>query len=232
MGKQHLDNSPSQKKNVSKPERILSSLAGGALLANGLIGKKSPLKILAGGFLLYRGLTGNCPAYSAAAKLNIRHPKNITIKTSLTVNKPIAEVYAFWRNLENLPLFMKHLESVQVTDRITSIWRAKVPGRLGTVEWKSSLFLDQENERIGWRSDEGADIMNSGTVHFKDGGKFGTEIHAIISYHAPAGILGEGIGRLLNPIFEGMVQEDIKNFKRYIETGEIPTIEGQPSGSN
>jgi len=222
MGKQHLSNTPLQKKNVSDSERILSGLAGGALLAHGLFGKKSPFKILAGGFLLYRGATGNCPAYAAVSRLDTdRHLKNSIINTSLIVNKPVSEVYDFWRNLENLPLFMKHLESVKVTDRITSIWKVKVPGGLGTVEWKSTLFLDQENERIGWRSDEGSDITNSGMIHFKDIGKFGTEIHAIISYHAPAGIVGEAIGKLLNPMLERIVLEDIRNFKHYIENGEL-----------
>lgn len=230
MGKQHLSNQPDQ--NVSESERMISAVAGAGLLTSALFGKAKPLKMLAGGFLLYRSATGNCPAKTALSNLDIsNHSRNITIKTTLTVNKPIEQVYRFWRKLENLPLFMKHLESVTVTGETTSRWKARIPGGLGTIDWDSTIFLDEPNERIGWRSNEGADIENAGTVHFKDGGKFGTEIHAIISYHAPAGIIGEGLGRLLNPVFETMVLEDIRNFKRYIETGEIPTIEGQSSGN-
>src|SRR5690606_29368582 len=103
---------------------------------------------------------------------------------------------------------------------------------LGTIDWHATIVHDEMNKRIGWRSDEDASVENAGTIHFRDAGKFGTELLAIISYVAPAGKLGEGVGRLLNPAFEGMVREDIKNFKRYIESGEIPTISGQPSGTN
>ena len=221
------------KNNISENERLLSALAGAALLGHGLVGKKNFLETLVGAFFLYRSAAGHCPAYAAIGKTGINfHTKNIAIKTSVTVNKPIAEVYSFWRNLENLPHFMLHLESIQITGEKTSLWKAKVPGGLGTVNWESTIVLDQLNERIGWKSNDDALIENAGTVHFKDGGKFGTEVHAHISYHAPAGKLGEGVGRLLNPVFEAMVREDIKNFKRFIESGEIPTIGGQASGKN
>jgi uncharacterized membrane protein len=220
--------------NVTVPERVVSVLAGTFLLYRAL--KKRNLGIINGaaaGFLLYRGLSGNCPAYGAMGKKKLADPvKNINIRTTVTVNKPRHEVYAFWRKLDNLPLFMKHLHSVEVLDDKQSQWKARIPGGFGTIQWKAEITKDEDESLLGWNSLPGATIENAGKVMFKDAGENGTEIHAVISYRAPLGAVGEGVARLLNQVFEDMVKEDIRNFKRYIETGEIPTIEGQPSGRN
>ena len=141
-------------------------------------------------------------------------------------------MYHFWRQLENLPAFMKHLKSVVVTDEKSSTWEAQIPGKLGTIGWTSEIIADVPNEFLAWKSLPGAQIENTGTISFVDAGKFGTEVHIEIAYHAPGGTLGSGAAKLLNPLFEAMVKEDIKNFRRYIETREIPTIENQPSGKN
>src|SRR5688572_24868264 len=104
--------------NVGNNERIASAAIGAFLLSSG-IGNllKHPIsglvKTALGGVLLYRGISGNCPVYSSMGKTKgVAHTQAINIRTSLIVNKPKDEVYAFWRKLENLPLFMKHLSSV------------------------------------------------------------------------------------------------------------------------
>jgi uncharacterized membrane protein len=220
--------------NVSVPERVASVIAGSWLLLRAL--KKRNTGILnasAAGYLLYRGLTGYCPGYAVAGKKKLPDPvKNINIRTTLTVNKPRREVYAFWRKLENLPLFMKHLKSVEVIDDRQSHWRARIPGGLGTIQWKAEITKEEDHYLLGWNSLPGAAVDNAGKVVFKDAGENGTEVHVVITYRAPLGVAGESVARLLNQVFEDMVKEDIRNFKRYIETGEIPTIEDQPSGRN
>ena len=128
---------------------------------------------------------------------------------------------------------MRHLKKVQVLDETTSEWTASIPrlpGKLGTVSWKSEIVKDDPGALLSWKSLPGSAIENAGKVSFNDAGKFGTEVHVVISYHAPLGLVGEKAGKLLNPLFEKMVREDIRNFKRFIETGEIPTTEGQPVG--
>lgn len=217
--------------NVGTTERVISTLAGAYVLYDALVKeKKSILKGFLVSFLLFRGATGICPVYKAIEKGKEGfRTQNINIKTKLSVRKPRNEVYEFWRRLENLPLFMKHLKSVKTINEKTSEWEANTPGGVGSLQWKSEIVKDIPNEHIGWQSLPDATIVNAGNVKFIDAGKFGTEVHVVISYHAPGGIAGEGIGRSLNPVFENMVREDIKNLKRYMETGEIPTIEGQPS---
>jgi uncharacterized membrane protein len=215
-------------KNVGRTERIISAIAGSLLMFHGLRKGRKLSEVPLGSFLLFRGATGYCPVKEKIVGQNGIHtiqeskaavlPQRIHIDTSVTINKPKSEVYAFWRKLENLPLFMKHLESVTVIDTKNSLWSAKIPGGLGTIDWESEITNDQVNENISWRSLPESEIRNSGVVHFKDAGPGKTELHATISYEAPGGIIGEKVGKLLNPVFEKLVKSDIENFKKYLES--------------
>jgi uncharacterized membrane protein len=220
--------------NVGRPERLLSVIGGGYLLYNAIAERKAGVyQTLAGSYLLLRGFTGFCPLYRAAGKTEVDfRTQNINIKAALTINRPREQVYAFWRRLENLPLFMKHLKRVEVIDEKTSEWKAVVPGEWGAITWRSEIVKDDPGSTLSWHSLPGSAIENAGKITFSDAGRFGTEIHVVISYHAPLGLLGEKTIRLFNPVFEDIVKEDVRNFKRYMETGEIPTIEGQSSGRN
>lgn len=203
--------------NVDIPERIGSVLAGSWLLLNGL-GKGSLLRMGIGAYLVYRGAAGHCPLYSAIGKPHLPDPvKNINIRVIAQVNRPRAELYAFWRELENLPLFMRHLKSVKQKDKRTSHWEAYVPGGLGTVQWDAVIVEDQPNTVIGWNSLPGSLIENAGKVEFREIGDGWTEVYVMITYRAPLGAVGQGLSWLLNPVFEKLVRQDIKDFKRYAE---------------
>lgn len=211
--------------NVGAPERVLS-VAGGALLLFDILSKKktSLLQTIAGTYLLLRGVTGFCLAYDRLGKKEIDfRTQNINIRTSLTVNRPRDQVYAFWRRLENLPLFMKHLKKVEVLDESRSEWTAAVSGGIGTITWTSEIVKDDPGDTLSWHSLPGSSVENAGKITFSDAWNAGTAVDIVISYHAPLGLLGEKAGRILNPIFEKMVKDDLRNFKRYIETTGIPT---------
>jgi uncharacterized membrane protein len=220
--------------NIGTSERVLSVLGGAWLLFDAIIKRKTNiLQTMAGSYLLMRGVTGVCLAYQGLGKTSVEYkPQNINIKTTLTVNRPRDQVYAFWRRLEQLPQFMRHLKRVEVLDEKTSEWTAnipEIPGNLVTVSWKSEIVKDDPGALLSWHSLPESTIENAGKVTFSDAGESGTELNVVITYHAPLGLLGEKAGRLLNPMFEKMVKEDIGNFKQLIETGEIPTAEGQSS---
>jgi uncharacterized membrane protein len=223
---------PGLGKNINQAERIVSFASGSYMLYKALSGNKSKVKTLAASYLIFRGATGYCPLYHALKIDETKAVENIRVKSFITVNKPRLAVYAFWRQLSNLPLFMKHLESVTLTDTDHAIWKAKIPGKLGTLDWTSEITEEVAGEYISWKSVEGSQVENMGVVQFKDAGKFGTEVHIELSYHAPAGAIGEGIAKLLNPVLERMIKEDIKNFRKYFETGEVPTYEGQSTGKH
>jgi len=217
------------KTNVGGAERILSIIGGAYLLYDAIIRRKAnPIQTMSASYLMLRGVTGFCLAYRGIGKTAVDfRPQNINIRTSVTVNRPRDQVYGFWRRLENLPQFMKHLQRVEILNDNISEWKAVIPGDLGTLTWKSEIVKDDPGALLGWQSLPGSSIENAGKITFRDSGNSGTEIQAVISYHAPLGIVGEKTIRLFNPLFEKMVEEDIKNFKRFIEAGEIAKLEGR-----
>lgn len=215
--------------NIGKIERMASIVAGAGLLFQGLV-KSDDLKLkvpmaLTGGYLLFRGATGHCIGYSLAGKKKLPDTvKNINIITKLTVNSPREVVYDFWRKLSNLPLFMEHLEKVEVLDEQRSHWVAKVPGGIGTIEWDAEIVKEIDGELLGWNSLPHASINNAGKVEFRDAVGGGTELTVVITYRAPFGDVGEGIASLFNPMVKKMITKDVQGFKRYIEAGDIATV--------
>ena len=211
--------------NVGNNERIVSAALGAFILSSGLSNLfrhplEGLLKTALGGVLLYRGASGNCPIYTSMGKTKgAAHTQAVNIRTTLMVNKPKAEVYAFWRKLENLPLFMKHLASVTEIDSKHSHWEASLPGNIGKIKWNAEIVKEEEGSMIGWQSISNSMINNAGKVNFSDAqdGQ-GTELDVVISYHPPAGEIGSGVAKLLNPVFEKMIRQDVMNFKEYIET--------------
>lgn len=213
---------PGLRVNVSKTERVIAAAVGGYLLYRAFTNNKSKAKKVVegvtGGGLLARAISGYCPAYDLIENADKLKGSNVTVTASLSVNAPVEKVYEAWRKLENLPLFMQHLDSVMVLDQFTSEWKAKIPGGLGTtVSWKAEILMDEPNELLSWHSMPGSTVNNAGKVKFKD--NIGsTEIEVTISYHAPLGAAGAAGARLLTPLFERMLQSDIAGFKEYIES--------------
>lgn len=206
--------------NLSRNERVASLLGASFLLLIGMSKKNLNFtKLSTAGYLIYRGMSGNCPLYRALGKNNLNvHPENVNIRTSVVINQPRMELYQFWRNLENLPLFMKHLKSVKQHDDKTSDWSAKLPGGAGTIEWQSEIVKDEPGLLLGWQSVNEPPVMSAGKVEFKELSPTTTEVDIVISYRAPLGILGEKAARLINPVFERLVTHDIHYFKHYAET--------------
>ncbi len=232
-------------KNVSDVERAASAVAGGAMVAYGLKqgGMLGTAMSLLGGGLLLRGATGHCPAYEAAG-IDTAHKRSgnpnspfgkgwlsgkVHVTRSITINRSQEELYRFWRNFENLPAFMKHLETVSNREGNLSHWKAKAP--LGqSVEWDAEVTSDIANERIGWKSVEGSDIANSGVVEFRPTTNRGTEVRVVMTYEAPGGKLGSFLAWLFGEEPSTQIAEDLRRFKMLMETGQIITVEGQPSG--
>lgn len=149
----------------------------------------------------------------------------IHVTRTIAINRPPEDLYRFWRDFENLPRFMNHIEEVRVIDNRRSHWRAKGPAGM-TIEWDAEVTEDKPNERIAWRSLDGADVDNSGSVQFKRGpGGRGTEVRVEIHYAPPGGRLGATIARLFGEDPGQQVREELRAFKQLMETGEIPRSE-------
>jgi uncharacterized membrane protein len=145
----------------------------------------------------------------------------IHVVKSITVNRTPAEVYAFWRDLQNLPTFMRHLESVRV-DNGRSTWTAKGPA--GTrIEWQAEIVRDSPNEAIAWKSVPGTTaVPNGGVVRFVPApGDRGTEIHLELAYSPPGGAIGAAFAKLFGEEPSQQVAGDLRRLKQVLETGEV-----------
>jgi uncharacterized membrane protein len=152
------------------------------------------------------------------------------VEHSLVVNKPPQECYAYWRDLANLPRFMRMVHSITVQDDRRSHWVVRTPAG-GKLEWDSEITTDRPGERITWHSTEGSSITHAGSVRFEPapGGR-GCIVRVLMHYRPPMGRASVGLMKLLGRDPSSETLEDLRRFKQVIETGEIPTTEGQPSG--
>jgi uncharacterized membrane protein len=159
------------------------------------------------------------------------HDHGIPIEQSVIINRSADDLYGYWRNFTNLPHFMESVESVQRQGDGRSHWIVKGPAGK-SVEWDAEIINDEPGRLIAWRSLPDADVDHAGTVRFEPatGGR-GTRIHVSIKYAPPAGKLGVAVAKLFGEDPKKQVREDLRRFKALMETGEIPTTEGQSRGA-
>ena len=147
----------------------------------------------------------------------------IKFKKSITIDRPAAELYAFWRNLENIPLFVEILESVQVLDNNRSVWTVRTPGGY-PLHWKAEIVTDRVNEMIGWRSSPDSEIETAGSIRFEPApGNRGTVVRVAFEYSPPAGRAGAAVASAFGNRPGALVDLALRRFKQRMETGEITT---------
>jgi uncharacterized membrane protein len=180
-------------------------------------------KRLAAATAAVAGVTALDLACSLQLSRNGDHAEStaVLVRKATTVNRPVGEVYRFWRDFENLPRFMHHLESVQTTGEGHSRWTAKAPaGR--TVEWEARITEDTPDEVIAWESLPESDVQSRGMVQFQPApGDRGTEVLVAFEYEPPAGRLGAAVAKLFGEEPGQQVQEDLRRFKQMMEIGEL-----------
>ncbi|HYB97900.1 MAG TPA: SRPBCC family protein [Candidatus Limnocylindrales bacterium] len=236
----HTSHQPSSKDiNVGGLDRLLSIVGGGALAIYGLSqvarGRRSGVPFgLLGGALLQRGATGHCMIYQklriTTADLgprpyNVAVPDRLGIKVerSIVIERSPEELYRFWRNFENLPRFMDHLESVHVDPDGVSHWTATGPA--GTsFHWQAEVYNEKENEMIAWRSLPGSDVDHAGSVHFEPSAQVGaTCVRVYLKYDPPAGLVGAAVARLFGEEPGQQIEEDLQTLKRVMESADWAT---------
>ncbi|MCU0570483.1 MAG: SRPBCC family protein [Oculatellaceae cyanobacterium Prado106] len=140
----------------------------------------------------------------------------LSVKKTITVKRSPDELYHYWRNFENLPSFMNHLETISVKDDKHSHWVAKAP--LGMkVEWDAEIIDETENRSIVWRSMEGADVDSVGSVTFNDANGSGTEVKVVMQYNPPGGAVGAIAAAIFGENPEQQLDEDLQRFKQVME---------------
>ena len=244
------DTSVAAHKNVGDAERVISVAAGAVLAVYGLDRQdvRGGLLAVVGGELIRRGATGHCLLYEAlnvstardathhglhrdlpaSRAATVRASRAVKIEHSVTVMRPAAELYAFWRDPANVPRVVEFIQSVETLSETTVRWRARGPGGM-TIEWDAQIVNDIPNELLAWKSVGDADIPNAGSMHFRPApdGK-GTEVRFVLEYEPPAGHLGAWLVKLVKANPEEQLRTALLRFKQLAEasellTGEAPT---------
>jgi uncharacterized membrane protein len=216
---------------MSGTQRALC-LAGSVLLLLQAVRARSPSTRIALGAaastLAFSGVTGNGPSgfrRATAAK------EPLHVLRTVMVNRPAEEIYAVWRNFENLPTIMQHLDSVRVLDAKRSLWRARSPFG-GTVEWEAELTHEVPDRELGWRSLPGSEVESTGVVRFEPSPLgYGTQLQVEMVYAPPAGKLGATVARMLGEEPHQQIDDDLQRFKQRMETpGALPSSGAPPLG--
>jgi uncharacterized membrane protein len=194
-------------------------LGGGALAVYGLTRRSLPGLAIAGagGALVYAGAKANSV------------PRGVSAHATMLVNCSPQEAYQFWRQFENLPVFMTHLDAVtQIGDRK---YRWEVPVAGSHITWDVEIISERENQGLAWRSVPGAETGMEGSVEFQSApADRGTLVVLTMQHVFPTGTLGRALAKIFGKYPEFVLRQDLRRFKALVETGEIPTTEGQSHG--
>jgi uncharacterized membrane protein len=220
-------------------ERLGMATTAGVLIAYGLRHRSPAGAMLAVGAVpfAYKSMTGHWPSASRSAhhgdtRAALSGSRGIHVRESVRIERPLAEVYRFWRQVENLPRFMTHLKSVTQLSDGRWRWVAEGPGNVA-VEWDAEIINEVENKVIGWRSLPGSDVATAGSVNFESvrGGR-STQISVHLQYAAPGGRLGALVASIAGREPSQTIREDLRRLKQLLEAGEIAraTAEALPGG--
>ncbi|MGN6367256.1 MAG: SRPBCC family protein [Phycisphaerae bacterium] len=224
--------------NVGADERAVSIAAGSIVTLMGLARSGLPRLLFTGlgGAMLYRGISGQCSMYKALG-INTNdqdlESTGIHVAVSYLINTTPEDLYNRWKNMENLPSIMSNLISVQKLGEKRSRWTAAAPSFAGgQIEWEAETVRDEPNTVIAWQSLPGSSVDTRGEVRCEKAlGDRGTMLHVVLDYKPPFGQTGHYIAKLFGKSADSQIKEDLRKLKRLIETGEVPTTEGQPTGS-
>jgi len=217
--------------NVGTIERILSGAAGIAVVGLSMQRRRlRPFLLPIGTGLIARAVTGRCAVNRALGRNSaagerhtspvgsVHRGQGIKVEETIFIERSPEELYAFWRNLENLPRFMEHLESVTVLDDRRSHWVAKGPAG-SSIEWDAEIHNEIDDELIAWRSLPGSEVNNAGSVHFRSAGDGLTEVRVVLSYEPPAGRVGAAVAKLFGEEPSQQVSDDLDRFREVMESG-------------
>jgi len=214
--------------------RVVGDVKDLVLLGRALDGKKGDetrIGAAAASVIGVAALDAVAAVQGTRAPTRMEKDRQVRVTAAVTAKRPVEEVYGFWRDFENLPRFMAHLDSVEPGEHGRSHWRAKAPaGR--SVEWDAEVIQDVGNRLIAWRSLEGSTIDNTGTVRFTPApGDRGTEIRLDMEYVPPAGKAGAAAAKLFGEEPKQQVNDDLRRLKQVMETGGVVRSEGSPEGA-
>ncbi len=223
---------------VGMAERVVSATVGGTLFGIGMARRslRGVVMVLVGGWLLYRGFTGRgrslrslAPGATERRARREAGTDGVEVTRSITVGLPAEELYDRWQDPGTLSQVFGHVAEVTQTGEDRHRWRVRGPlGR--TLEWDARIVADDPGERLRWRSVDGAALPAEGSVQFRPApGDQGTEVALRLRLDPPGGNLGRWVFERLGFVPDAAAGTALRRFKSLVETGEIPTLERNPS---
>jgi uncharacterized membrane protein len=225
--------------NISDLERLASVISGGAVIA---LSARQPRRYLAGlamgTGLVLRGVTGRCPVTALRRQGRLRDDtrkalggaRGIRLEASVTIARPVEEVFERFRRFDDLPNFMRAIERIDLSGARQSHWVIRAPAGL-KVEWDAAIINDEPPTRLAWRSLPGADVASAGSVRFQALPRGGTAVHVLLQYEPPFGKTGASLASLLGHSPAALLREDLRRFKQVMEAGEIPRADHRAGGA-
>jgi uncharacterized membrane protein len=191
--------------------RVLGgALAIYCLTRRGTLG--AVLRTLGAGMLV--GAKGRV-AFSGSGLSSLDRRRAVDIQKTLYIEAPIDQVYGFWSNYENFPLFMSHVREVEDLGQGRSHWSVSGPGGV-PIEWNAAVTQQTPNEVIAWRSEPGSMLENAGIIRFISSGT-GTRVDLRLCYHPPAGGAGQAVAELLGSDPRAKLNQDLGRMKALLE---------------
>jgi uncharacterized membrane protein len=222
--------------NVGSTERLVTLLAGAALLGYAWKNQSKKVGLMSAGLLL-RGATGYCPGYAA---MGVDHTdtrdalsagRGVHVRESITINAPAEEIYRFWRRLDQLPGVMPHLDKVEQLDAKRSRWTAKAFDAV-PVSWEAEIINEVPFDIIAWKTLPGEAVQHAGSVNFKPAPTgMGTEVRVHLQYAAPGGKAGSWLAWLAGQDPAKLTRDGLRALKRQLEGGPLDVVQPLPSPS-
>lgn len=171
--------------------------------------------------LLTLAALGAAMAVDVTAALATGRRRAFHVRKSITINRSPEEVYSFWHDFENLPRFMKNLESVRSQDH-HSHWVAKAP--MGTrIEWDADIVDEVPDSLIAWRTTKESPLYHAGIVRFEPS-EAGTIVRVELDYIPPAGALGAALAKATGKAPEQQIESDLQSLKEVMERGIVQEV--------
>jgi uncharacterized membrane protein len=207
--------------------RDVLRIAGGLLALYGLTrrgGAGKMLRTVGTGLLLDTAGRGKLRLGNGSP---LDRRRAVDIQKTLYIDAPVSEVYAFWSNYENFPLFMSHVREVEDLGGGRSRWSVSGPGGV-PIEWRAVLTQQTPEQVIAWRSESGSMLENAGVIRFMPSGT-GTRVNLRFCYHPPAGGAGQAVAELLGSDPRAKLNEDLGRMKALLEATTRSEIHGKES---
>lgn len=225
--------------NIGTWERMASIAAGVGVLTLGTRrgGRMGRMATTAGAGLVARGITGYCPGHAMArrrrrqrdTRLALGGRRGAFVREGVTIKAPSEVLYAMWRDPANLQGIVPAVESVEHLDDRRARWVTRGPGGVMT-QWNADVINDVPGRLIGWRSFPGADVAHAGSVTFRPRLPDETEVTITMQCEVSAGRVGLTLAGIFGGSPRATVRSALRRWKQLLETGELPTVTGQPAG--